>query len=164
MLHIAFDDDANGKIPIVGFFCREFTVHHEHPRRICEPLELCRQACSTIPLMVLWYYQTLYCGTSMVGCKIMCALGFCVTFTHYNAHRATKDSWLMRHGLVLRTSEHHAHHATYDRSFCILTGWANPLVDYLFRHPRGLLRTHSLGVLIVYTFTRVYLATWFSVV
>jgi len=40
--------------------------------------------------------------------------------------------WLQRHGLVLSSTSHKQHHRhLYDRQFCTLTGWANPLLNCL---------------------------------
>jgi len=54
---------------------------------------------------------------------------------HLQAHRAERPRWvrlLQRLGLVLRPAEHARHHSgRHDRSYCIATGWSNPLLDRL---------------------------------
>jgi hypothetical protein len=55
---------------------------------------------------------------------------------HALAHRAAVPApvrWLRAAGLLLSPRRHAQHHATYDRRFCMVNGWADPLVDGVFR-------------------------------
>ncbi len=55
---------------------------------------------------------------------------------HALAHRAVVPApvrWLRATGLLLTPRRHALHHATYDRRFCMVNGWADPLVDGIFR-------------------------------
>jgi hypothetical protein len=70
-------------------------------------------------------------------------------YTHALSHRA-QVAWpvkvAQRARVFLRPREHAGHHAHFDRNFCLLSGWANPLVNPVFTwalrrgwlHPAGL--------------------------
>lgn len=40
---------------------------------------------------------------------------------------------LQRLRLIITPVEHHRHHMTFKQDFCIVSGWANPLVNAIFR-------------------------------
>jgi hypothetical protein len=52
-----------------------------------------------------------------------------------HVRKGEKPAWValsQRWGLVISTREHHGHHqGAYDRNFCTLSGWANPLLNML---------------------------------
>ena len=51
---------------------------------------------------------------------------------HRWAHAAAAPraiAWLQRCGLALSPARHAAHHRTFDRAYCVTTGWLNPLLD-----------------------------------
>src|SRR5690606_27149331 len=78
----------------------------------------------------------------------------CGTVSQY-AHSCThkrRIPWparaLQACGLFLSPRKHHVHHENPDRQFCLLNGWANPLVDRIFAVVlrRGLLQPDGLRV------------------
>lgn len=44
--------------------------------------------------------------------------------------KATRRAQKM--GLLVSCETHHLHHTLFDVNFCIVTGWANPLVNFLY--------------------------------
>lgn len=65
--------------------------------------------------------------------------GILAQVPHYYAHRRSGSyrihrvvRWLQIHGLILSPEAHAAHHrGLFDRNFCILSGWCNPLLNRL---------------------------------
>lgn len=52
--------------------------------------------------------------------------------THKEAHlgeRPAPISWMQKNRLILHPESHLAHHADNSLSFCVFTGWLNPLLD-----------------------------------
>ena len=69
--------------------------------------------------------------------------GLCAAATnqfHMWAHKqqpAPVVAWLQRHALILSPERHALHHeGGYCQSFCMTTGWLNPLLDRLEFFPR----------------------------
>lgn len=59
-------------------------------------------------------------------------------FAHYGAHRPRSCPWFMRKlqqaHVIISPAAHAKHHdGSFDRSYCVLSGWANWLVDRLAR-------------------------------
>ncbi|MFM2091667.1 MAG: hypothetical protein RLZZ127_2156 [Planctomycetota bacterium] len=55
---------------------------------------------------------------------------------HAQAHRgmvAAPVRWAQAAGLLLSARRHALHHAAFDRRFCLVNGWADPVVDAVFR-------------------------------
>ncbi len=72
-------------------------------------------------------------------------------YSHACAHKAEPAAWivaLQRMRLFLPPSAHDVHHRDPERHFCLLNGWANPVVNQLFRWvlKGGYLRRENLPV------------------
>lgn len=66
------------------------------------------------------------------------AFGILSQVPHYYAHRRSESPrvhglvrLLQRTGLILDPQHHAEHHRDFDRNFCILSGWCNPLLNSL---------------------------------
>jgi hypothetical protein len=63
-------------------------------------------------------------------------LGLFVAFAqvpHYFTHHAAPN-WirtLQRWRIILPPSAHQSHHTTFDRDFSVISGWSNPLLNWL---------------------------------
>ena len=88
---------------------------------------------------------------SQILCQIICLYGMHISqITHQNAHltnRLTDDDkqtlkynfimFLQDYHIILNPKEHRAHHTSpqYDINFCIVNGWANPLLNSIVSIP-----------------------------
>jgi hypothetical protein len=83
---------------------------------------------------------------------IMVACGTMSQYVHACTHKKPIP-WLarvlQRVGLLISPKAHDVHHRHPDRQFCLLNGWANPLVDRLFRFAlrRGYFQPDGLKVI-----------------
>ena len=70
------------------------------------------------------------------------AVGMITQFTHFGAHARHRNlikgfpgakliCFLQDHHILLHPETHRSHHIHFDRDFCILNGWANPVVNRL---------------------------------
>lgn len=64
------------------------------------------------------------------------SFGILAQVPHYYAHRRSKSlrvhriiRWLQDVGLIISPEQHAAHHTSFDRNFCILSGWNNPWMN-----------------------------------
>lgn len=66
-----------------------------------------------------------------------------VQYCHSVLHRAQASAFvraLRRVYLLMTPAEHQKHHDTIKQAFCMINGWANPVVDAIFKtmHRRGI--------------------------
>lgn len=75
-------------------------------------------------------------GWALAGADSLLVGGTLAQYIHATLHRA-KNPWPIRPlraiGAIMTPEAHGVHHATLDRDFCTLVGWANPAVNALFR-------------------------------
>lgn len=123
-------------IPVIGkHVVVPNRLHHTEPAAFTRSSLLSRNSTTWIPVLaiaVLWYWLA---GVSLVWLGAL-AGGLVVTEIHVAAHRTHHpDSiWRMLQeiGIVQSFRQHSRHHrGAMDRSYCILTGWLNPLLDWL---------------------------------
>jgi len=75
---------------------------------------------------------------------------------HAAAHNRFRDSFFWSRffafaqsvGLLISPSQHHIHHSRFDQNFCIINGWANPLLNKIFmlNTIQGLIEPEMLAV------------------
>ena len=133
-------------------FLWDFQIHHEvpYPSAVSEG-ELAMQIAGPIAVpyaMSVGAYALGYISGPAGRIWILSlTLSPLVQATHFAAHRRTHGqlkgvggtivSWLQDAGLILHPLTHKRHHETFDCNFCILNGWANPIVNrlnYFKRH------------------------------
>ncbi len=75
----------------------------------------------------------------------LCASSMATNQFHRWAHAPSVPGpvrWLQRHGVILSPERHALHHGgRFDRSYCMTSGWMNPLldrIDFFGRIERGL--------------------------
>ncbi len=66
-----------------------------------------------------------------------------VQLSHYQAHCINHNTFspkvskvikqLQKYYVILPSKVHSKHHETFDNNFCILNGWANPLLNQLYK-------------------------------
>ena len=118
-------------------------IHHPRPwflaNRTLAHLLLPNILFYAIPMLLAEALIAWYCtvpGWFVAGCTVLLAGAGFSQYTHAMTHspkvpRAVR--WAQKAGLFLKPREHAGHHAEFDRNFCLLSGWANPLVNPLFR-------------------------------
>lgn len=76
-----------------------------------------------------WFHSAFFVA---LGCFIALT-----QVTHYYAHVRSKNEWvraivrgLQRAGFIVHPKAHQRHHrAPFNRDFCLLSGWCNPLLN-----------------------------------
>jgi len=127
----------------------EFQIHHDNPLLILndsllhfhmETLEL-----YFIPLGMNIANLVLkntsrkkgLCYGELVFCVIASLSQCSHKLTHWSNHEKEQSRklrfvrWMQKRKLITDSKEHSAHHRTHDNNFCILNGWANPLMNKL---------------------------------
>ena len=130
--------------PLLGpLLVAPFREHHRDPEDITRHgfLELLgNNALATLPMglaLVAWVRPEQGLRSQLLQAGV-CSLALALFFTnafHRWAHSASPPrviGWLQRRGLVLSPEKHALHHAgAHDRSYCVTSGWLNPLLDRL---------------------------------
>ena len=149
--------------PVLGrLLIGPFREHHTDPLAMTRRDVLCTNrtnlAAIVVGLLVLaWvrsgsaYAPSLFADAWWVAYALAIAL---TNETHKLAHRPdvpAAAAWLQARGLIVSPARHARHHdGAHGRSFCVTTGWCNPLLDrtalfdrverWMGRRPRGLTR------------------------
>lgn len=140
LVHWAADTWGSKDWPLIGERLIEpFRVHHVNPRDICrrDMVDLNGDiAILSLPLLVWALYQPMvdaYHAIEFVAAFVAATLP--TNLIHRWAH-AGRDApapaaarLLQRSGLILSPRAHHPHHRPpFDRDYCIVNGWCNPLL------------------------------------
>jgi len=148
-VHWFCDTFCSETTPIIGrMLIFPFREHHLYPKRITE----CRfieqdtgnffVLIAPLAAMVAWsaygnaVLPQLAIGSGLLGLTLG---SFCTNLFHKWAHSAQPPAavrWLQRGGLVLSPERHALHHLNHDRSYCVTSGWLNPVLDRLEFFPR----------------------------
>jgi ubiquitin-conjugating enzyme E2 variant len=140
--HWFCDTFFDERTPIIGpTVIAPFRDHHSRPWRIAH-YRFIQQDTTSFFIMMPALAGTLWLGLPQRGggaalfwSAFLCALAlgsYGTNLFHKWAHAATVPPgvrWLQRRGLILSPAHHHAHHADHSRSFCVTSGWMNPLID-----------------------------------
>lgn len=135
--------------PILGpVVIQPFREHHDYPQRITR-YGFLEQDTTNFFLLLPPLVLTLRLGAprpGAVGELFWCAglaglaLGsFGTNLFHKWAHMHRPPAIarrLQRAGLILSPRRHGVHHKSYDRGFCVTSGWLNPLLDAIGFFPR----------------------------
>lgn len=143
--------------PLIGkILIQPFREHHRDPQAITRHgfFELNgNNSLAMIPLLlVAWLAGEagVEGDLSLFMHSILFSLSFAIFATnqfHRWAHTNKPlilIAWLQRSGLILKPEQHQSHHNDYDRSYCVTSGWMNPLLDSLLCSPRVELLVHFL--------------------
>ncbi len=117
-------------------------IHHPRPgflgRRTLGALLLPTIVLYAIPFGIVEVATYVLCpvpGWVVAGVAALLTGSVFSQYIHAVTHRP-KVSWLVRAAqamrLFLHPQIHAGHHTTFDRNFCLVSGWANPLVNRFF--------------------------------
>ena len=139
MLHI-FLDNYKGDNPYILPHAKGFMHHHEDPREFTtRPISLVLTETSIGVIL----FNIINCYFIDMYFLLFTFLVHIVQLSHYQAHCINHNTlspniskilkYLQRYYLILPTKVHSKHHETFDNNFCILNGWANPLLNNLYK-------------------------------
>ncbi len=142
-VHWLADRYFDPETPLLGpLLIREFRAHHERPEQITrlgffESTGM--NALVSLPPLagLLWLGPPRSPSAAAAQALVLGLLlgAFWTTRLHAWAHVAEPPRavrWLQRLGLVLSPERHAHHHVGHqDRSYCVTSGWLNPLLDGL---------------------------------
>ena len=156
--YIAMRDTAMRKINGFQELIFDFKVHHLSPRtlgrrsllRMTLPIVVFGTFPSTLVILVLGESTLLHADVSLF-CLVVLAAGTIAQYAHACTHKREVPpviKALQACHLLLTEREHQGHHVDPQRDFCLLNGWANPLINRVFQVvlARGYLRTEGLRV------------------
>lgn len=136
----------------LGFIERiafDFKVHHIYPkalgRRDFSSLVTESTMTHVLPLLILMriaidFYEVP--DWIVLYTLVMCLGFFLGQYAHANTHKSKEDisflvRWLQFLRIFLTIERHSLHHNRFERSFCILNGWADccidPIANYLLK-------------------------------
>lgn len=148
LVHILFDT-YDGDIPFLKIVANDFTRHHKNPKKIVrdKTLQLLQET-AIVPynLSCLLYNTFPYTSNAQMVAQLSFLLSSnLIQIIHQSAHfvnhASTKEKrqfkyrivkLLQDNHIIVKSEIHRKHHQTYDTNFCLLTGWANPLLNYIY--------------------------------
>lgn len=151
-VHWGLDTWGTPDTPVFGNFIRSFREHHVDQTAMCKHDFIETNADTTLPLLpvllaeyafIHWKTNTSNNGFAQNLCDRnigdhVFLLTLCVFITitneiHKWSHQVKQAPLVrgaMARGLLLSPQAHRKHHKDpFDRSYCITTGWLNPLLD-----------------------------------
>ncbi len=136
VVHWLFDHHVAPQNRVLGRFAVDFLDHHDHPLRTLEVGFFKSAFRSTLfvalplALLALWTRGAPYLAALLYG---LAAFSLFAPQIHKFAHLPRPPraiAWLQRSGVILSRRSHAQHHARPQiTTFCIATGWCNPLLD-----------------------------------
>jgi hypothetical protein len=164
-LGVLFADFATGAVhwfgdrffaettPVLGqALIRPFREHHVDPQRMVRHGLLELHGNSAIPVIavlgVVHLFDSNPASPAAVALDLwlffLCTSSMATNQFHLWAHARSVPRpvrWLQRHGVILSPERHALHHnGRFDRSYCMTSGWLNPLldrIDFFGRIERG---------------------------
>lgn len=151
LAHWGLDTWGTVDTPVFGVFIRSFREHHVDQTAMCKHDFIETNADTTLPLLPLLILQRYYICKQNAGMNnyaynihnrnvgshvFLLTLTFLIAITneiHKWSHQIRQVlviRWCMKWGILLSPVAHRRHHKDpFDRSYCITTGWINPLLD-----------------------------------
>lgn len=135
LVHWAADTFGSARTPVFGNFVSTFRVHHSDPEDITrhDPIEANADVflfSAPVHLALLLFVRESFALWLMFGLFLA---SYPNSQIHKWAHLQGRPRWVTRlqRLRVLLSPEHHAHHhsGSHTESYCITTGWLNPLLD-----------------------------------
>lgn len=133
--------------PLIGpVLIRPFREHHVDPQAMVQhgALELHANSCMPVVAALALGYALPWTARDAPFSSV-CLFFFLLTSAGTNqfhkwAHASSRSlgvRWLQRHGLILSPERHTRHHSGgFRQSYCMTTGWLNPLLDRIDFFPR----------------------------
>ena len=154
LVHWAADTWGSDDLPLVGRrLLKPFRLHHIDPDDFLRRSFIDANgdvAFATLPVLLALVMVPLDTRPGEIGALFgfgVCAIGMWTNQIHQWAHMPAPPSlirWLQDCGVLLDRHDHAAHHAgSYDRHYCITTGWCNAPLEAIafFRTLEGLVST-----------------------
>ena len=122
-------------------FLWNFHIHHDVPYPSCDSnrdllFQILRPLSIPVALVLMLAHLSIVSAQVARIFLFSVCLGCVSQFTHFAAHARSRiliKSRLIRSlqdwHVILHPKTHQRHHEEYDCNFCILNGWANPLVN-----------------------------------
>jgi hypothetical protein len=139
--------------PVLGpALIRPFREHHVDPQSMVRHGLLELHGNSAIPVIaalgVVHLFDSNSASPAWVALDLwlffLCTSSMATNQFHLWAHAPSVPQpvrWLQRHGVILSPERHALHHSgRFDRSYCMTSGWMNPLldrIDFFGRIERG---------------------------
>jgi ubiquitin-conjugating enzyme E2 variant len=139
--------------PVIGrALIQPFREHHVDPQGMVRHGLLELHGNSAIPVIpvlgIVHYFGPSPASPVAVALQLwvffLCISSMATNQFHRWAHAPSVPRparWLQRHGVILSPERHALHHAgDFDRSYCMTSGWMNPLldrIDFFGRIERG---------------------------
>lgn len=136
LLHWFCDRFLAATTPGIGpLLIAPFREHHERPHGIVAHDLLELHGNSAIPVLAALLALPLLPSWTLLQATALCFL--CASLATNQCHKWAHDPappraarWLQSRHLILPPAVHGRHHAGgFDRSYCMTTGWLNPLLD-----------------------------------
>jgi ubiquitin-conjugating enzyme E2 variant len=150
LIHLYFDVFDNSLLkPVLS----EFSTHHTNPQDILDWSlwkALKETSVVPIPLICVLYNLTPLTSKSQMLCQIITLYGMHISqiihkYAHLTNYLTDEDKqkpeyklmmFLQDNHLILHPRDHHIHHTgKHDVNFCIVNGWANPLLNSIVHIP-----------------------------
>jgi hypothetical protein len=136
-LHLFFDH-YTGSLPVLREEARIFQDHHIPPYKINESrvsIALHNTIIIVPPLLAAYINYKHELPSHVVLYEIVTIYGLYMSdFVHGLCHDKRSNQivkWLRKQNLLIRRRTHKLHHETLNSNYCMVNGWANPLVNSL---------------------------------
>ena len=155
-VHIMLDHTTirSNTSPMIRELCLAFQSHHHNPKELLQKsnLDLLRQTSAFFPIPFFAVLLNALCHTpkSVILTQIIAmhtahwsqVIHKCAHFINHasDVEKATLCAralvFLQENRLLLSPNEHRTHHSSpkYDINFCIVNGWANPVLNFIVKH------------------------------
>jgi len=141
VLHVVLDNPDFCRVPLLDVPCVEFQWHHTYAYDI-STRKLTDVWGDLNPLLAIKAVVLfIVLGPSRLALMVL-GVGMFWAYVNQFAHRMAHASvssrpawaqWLQRRRLIVPPAVHHAHHATYDTSYPVLSGHSRHLIDRLLK-------------------------------
>jgi hypothetical protein len=154
IIHLFLDIHEGGIHNILSELSTDFQRHHQTPSDIIHEnayTQLLETSIPIVPLSAVIYNSLHNTSKKYILMQIVAIYGLHFSqLLHQNAHYmnhatpAEKDAFygrilgfLQSNRIIISPEEHRAHHASpkHDNNFCLINGWANPLLNAIVGIP-----------------------------
>ncbi len=141
LLHLILDDEKSLEIPLICSLAKGFQSHHENPNHIYEMSLYKHLYVMHLPLTLVYPLVSIFNTPAHHTLYITVAFMLhAMQMSHRWAHLPKTTLYyplplLKKAHIILNSSEHGIHHKPpFSTNFCIMSGWFNPYLNYIFNH------------------------------
>jgi len=145
-VHWFCDSFFSEKTPFIGpLIIASFREHHTHPKLFTQDKFIEQDTTSffvlLVPLILAVDPRSSTISDYLWHCTLIgLSIGaFGTNLFHKWAHQKSPPQFakkLQKLGLILTPELHKKHHRSYSESYCVTSGWLNPLLDYINFFPK----------------------------